>query len=193
MATRRVGRSWEVSPTERRPPAGLRGPGAEDAAASPPVLSLSHFCRSPFLCFGDVRLGASRTLPLVLDNPNEEVAEVKISHLPAAEQGFSVSQRWFHLQPKEKIVISVNWTPLKEGRVREIVTFLVNDVLKHQAILLGNAEEQKKKKRSLWDTINKKKMSASSSNKRISCIQNVNKTFCVSQKADRVRNPLQAC
>ncbi|XP_045838379.1 abnormal spindle-like microcephaly-associated protein isoform X2 [Meles meles] len=193
MATRRVGRSWEVSPTERRQPAGLRGPGAEDAAASPPVLSLSHFCRSPFLCFGDVRLGASRTLPLVLDNPNEEVAEVKISHLPAAEQGFSVSQRWFQLQPKEKIVISVNWTPLKEGRVREIVTFLVNDVLKHQAILLGNAEEQKKKKRSLWDTINKKKMSASSSNKRISCIQNVNKTFCVSQKADRVRNPLQAC
>ncbi|XP_022364566.1 abnormal spindle-like microcephaly-associated protein isoform X3 [Enhydra lutris kenyoni] len=193
MATRRVGRSWEVSPTERRPPAGLRGPGAEDAAASPPVLSLSHFCRSPFLCFGDVRLGASRTLPLVLDNPNEEVAEVKISHLPAAEQGFSVSQRWFQVQPKEKIVISVNWTPLKEGRVREIVIFLVNDVLKHQAILLGNAEEQKKKKRSLWDTINKKKMSASSSNKRISCIQNVNKTFCVSQKADRVRNPLQAC
>ncbi|XP_004415558.1 PREDICTED: abnormal spindle-like microcephaly-associated protein isoform X2 [Odobenus rosmarus divergens] len=193
MATRRVGRSWEVSPTERRPPAGLRGPAAEDAAASPPVLSLSHFCRSPFLCFGDVRLGASRTLPLVLDNPNDEVAEVKISHFPAPEQGFSVSQRWFELQPKEKIVISVKWTPLKEGRVREIVTFLVNDVLKHQAILLGNAEEQKKKKRSLWDTSNKKKMSASSSNKRISCIQNVNKTFCVSQNVDRVRNPLQAC
>ncbi|XP_006734124.1 abnormal spindle-like microcephaly-associated protein isoform X2 [Leptonychotes weddellii] len=193
MATRRVGRSWEVSPTERRPPAGLRGTVAEDAAASPPVLSLSHFCRSPFLCFGDVRLGASRTLPLVLDNPNDEVAEVKISHFPAAEQGFSVSQRWFELQPKEKIVISVNWTPLKEGRVREIVTFLVNDVLKHQAILLGNAEEQKKKKRSLWNTSNKKKMSASSSNKRISCIQNVNKTFCVSQNVDRVRNPLQAC
>ncbi|XP_027976135.1 abnormal spindle-like microcephaly-associated protein isoform X3 [Eumetopias jubatus] len=193
MATRRMGRSWEVSPTERRPPAGLRGSAAEDAAASPPVLSLSHFCRSPFLCFGDVRLGASRTLPLVLDNPNDEVAEVKISHFPAAEQGFSVSQRWFELQPKEKIVISVKWTPLKEGRVREIVTFLVNDVLKHQAILLGNAEEQKKKKRSLWDTSSKKKMSASSSNKRISCIQNVNKTFCVSQNVDRVRNPLQAC
>lgn len=98
MATRRVGRSWEVSPTERKPPAGLRGTAAEDAAASPPVLSLSHFCRSPFLCFGDVRLGASRTLPLVLDNPNDEVAEVKISHFPAAEQGFSVSQRWFELQ-----------------------------------------------------------------------------------------------
>ncbi|XP_029791259.1 abnormal spindle-like microcephaly-associated protein [Suricata suricatta] len=193
MATRRVGRSWEVSPTERRPSARPRGSAAEEAVASPPVLSLSHFCRSPFLCFGDVRLGASRTLPLALDNPNEEVAEVKISHFPAAEQGFSISPRSFELQPKEKITISVNWTPLKEGRVREIVTFLVNDVLKHQAILLGNAEEQKKKKRSLWDTINKKKVSASSSNKGISYIQNVNKTFCVSQKVDRVRSPLQAC
>ncbi|XP_041599787.1 abnormal spindle-like microcephaly-associated protein isoform X3 [Vulpes lagopus] len=187
MATRRAGRSWEVSPSGPRPAAG------EAAAASPPVLSLSHFCRSPFLCFGDVRLGGSRTLPLLLHNPNAEAARVEVCGAPAAQQGFSVSPRRFQLQPEEKIVISVNWTPLKEGRVRETVTFLVNDVLKHQAILLGNAEEQKKKKRSLWGTIKKKKMSASSNNKRISSVQNVNKTFCVSQKADRVRNPLQAC
>lgn len=195
MATRRGGRRcWRVSPPEPRPPAGLRDPAAQEEAAAPPVLSLSHFCRSPFLCFGDVRLGASRTLPLALDNPNEEVAEVQVAHFPAAERGFSVSPRSWVLQPKEKIVISVNWTPLKEGRVREIVTFLVNDVVKHQAILLGNAEEQKKKKRSLWNTINKKKVSASSSHKkRISKIHNVNKTFNVSPKVDRVRSPLQAC
>uniref|UniRef100_A0A8C3YAF3 Abnormal spindle-like microcephaly-associated protein homolog n=1 Tax=Catagonus wagneri TaxID=51154 RepID=A0A8C3YAF3_9CETA len=181
------------SPPERRPPAGPRGPGAEEGAASPPVLSLSHFCRSPFLCFGDVRLGTSRTLPLALDNPNEEVANVRLSRVPAAEQGFSVRPSAFVLQPKEKIVISVTWTPLKGGRVREMVTFLVNDILKHQAILLGNAEEQKKKKRSLWDTINKKKTSASSSNNKVSNIQNINKTFSVSPKAERVRSPLQAC
>lgn len=48
--------------------------------------------------------------------------------------------------------------------------------------------------RTLWDTINKKKVSTSSShNKKISNIQNVNKTFNVSPKADRVRSPLQAC
>ncbi|XP_007939371.1 abnormal spindle-like microcephaly-associated protein [Orycteropus afer afer] len=195
MATRRLGRSyWELSPTERRTPVVLRGSGAEEEAASPPVLSLSHFCKSPFLCFGDVRLGASRTLSLALDNPNEEVTEVKICRFPAADRGFSISQHCFVLQPKEKIVISVNWTPSKEGRVREIVTFLVNDVLKHQAILLGNAEERKKKKRSLWDTINKKTASTSSNhNKRISNSQNVNKTFNVSQKVDIVRSPLQAC
>ncbi|XP_059761986.1 abnormal spindle-like microcephaly-associated protein isoform X2 [Balaenoptera ricei] len=194
MATRRRGRdSWERSPPEPRPRAGPRGPRAEEEAASPPVLSLSHFCRSPFLCFGDVRLGASRTLPLALDNPNEEVAAVKLSRGPAAECGFTVWPSAFVLQPKEKIVISITWTPLKGGRVREIVTFLVNDVLKHQAILLGNAEEPKKKKRSLWDTINKKKVSASSGhNQKISNIQNVNKTFNVSSKFDRVRSPLQA-
>ncbi|XP_058389715.1 abnormal spindle-like microcephaly-associated protein isoform X2 [Diceros bicornis minor] len=195
MATRRGGRRcWRVSPPEPRPPAGLRDPAAQEEAAAPPVLSLSHFRKSPFLCFGAVRLGASRTLPLALDNPNEEVAEVQVARFPAADRGFSVSPRSWVLQPKEKIVISINWTPLKEGRVREIVTFLVNDIVKHQAILLGNAEEQKKKKRSLWNTINKKKVSASSSHKkRNSNIQNVNKTFNVSPKVDRVRSPLQAC
>ncbi|XP_013013531.1 abnormal spindle-like microcephaly-associated protein [Cavia porcellus] len=193
MATRPAGRScWELSPAERMPRAGRKKPA--EAPESPAVLSLSHFCRSPFLCFGDVRPGTSRTLPLVLQNPNEEVAEVEVAHLPAAELGFSVWPRHCVVQPTEKVVISVNWTPLKEGRVREIVVFLVNNVLKHQAILLGNAEEQKKKKKSLWDTINKKTVSASSTrNKKISNTQNINKTFSVSQKVDRVRSPLQAC
>lgn len=48
--------------------------------------------------------------------------------------------------------------------------------------------------RTLWDTINKKKASASlRHSKKASNIQNVNKTFNVSPKADRVRSPLQAC
>ncbi|XP_055966704.1 abnormal spindle-like microcephaly-associated protein [Sorex fumeus] len=200
MATRPGGRSrWEVGPGEPR----LEPPGRPEPT-SPAVLLLSHFCRSPFLCFGELRLGASRTLSLTLDNPNEEVAEVKVSRFPAAERGFSISQRRFVLQPKERIVVSVNWTPLEGGRVREIITFLVNDVLKHQAILLGNAEEKKKKKRSLWDTISKKKVSTSSShNKKVSSFSShnkrnpnthgINKTFDVSQQVGRVRSPLQAC
>ncbi|XP_012933393.1 abnormal spindle-like microcephaly-associated protein [Heterocephalus glaber] len=191
MATGRAGRScWELSPAERRPRAEWE---AAEEPASPAVLSLSHFCRSPFLSFGDVRLGVSRTLPLVLHNPNAEVAEVEVAHLRAAELGFSVCPRRCVLQPKEKIVISVNWTPLKEGRVRETVTFLVNNVVKHQAILLGNAEERKKKKKSLWATVNKTVSASSTHNKKISNTQNINKTFSVSLKVDRVRSPLQAC
>ncbi|XP_006892180.1 PREDICTED: abnormal spindle-like microcephaly-associated protein homolog [Elephantulus edwardii] len=195
MATWSGGRSfWELSPGDQRTPKGLRGLRTKEEAASPPVLSLSHFCKSPFLCFGNVRVGASRTLSLTLDNPNEEVAVVKVCRFPAADRGFSISPCSFELQPKGKLVTSVNWTPLKEGRVREIVTFLVNDILKHQAILLGNAEEQKKKKRSLWNAINKKTASsASGHNTKILSSRNVNKTFSVSRKVDTVRSPLQAC
>lgn len=92
MATRRVGRGCgDESPAERRPP-------AKAEAASPPVLSLNHFCTKPFLCFGDVRLGASRTLSLALDNPNAEEAAVTLPRLPAADRGFSVWPRAFVLQ-----------------------------------------------------------------------------------------------
>ena len=69
---------------DQRPPAGLRDPAAQEETAAPPALSPSHFCRYPFLRVGDVRLGASRTLPLALDNPKEEVAEVQaVQHLAA--------------------------------------------------------------------------------------------------------------
>lgn len=99
MATRRVGLGCGAeSPAERRPPARLRGPAAKAEAASPPVLSLNHFCTKPFLCFGDVRLGASRTLSLALDNPNAEEAAVTLPRFPAADRGFSVLPRAFVLQ-----------------------------------------------------------------------------------------------
>lgn len=73
-----------------------RDPAAEDA--SPPVLLLSHFCAIPFLCFGDVRVGTSRTRSLVLHNPHEEPLQVKLSLLRAAGQGFSVSANRCELQ-----------------------------------------------------------------------------------------------
>ncbi|XP_043820352.1 abnormal spindle-like microcephaly-associated protein [Dromiciops gliroides] len=176
------------------PPRVPRAPRTAEAGASPAFLRLSHFSRPPFLCFGDVRVGASRTLSLVLDNPNEEVVEVSVARLPAADKGFSVSPQTCVLQSKERISVSVTWTPFKEGRVREMVTFLVNNILKHQAILLGNAEQPKKKKRSLWDTLKKKNVSSSSRlSKRHSNNKNVNDAINVSQKGGKLRSPLQAC
>lgn len=157
--------------------------------SSPPVLLLSHFCPSPFLCFGDVRVGATRTRSLILQNPHEEPLQVELSLLRAADQGFSVAPSGCELKPKEKITVSVIWTPVKEGRVRAIVTFLVNDFLKHQAILLGNAEERRKKKRSLWNT-NKKVPAHSKLKNGTSKSQHFNE---ISQKDDRIRSPLQAC
>ncbi|NXB74716.1 ASPM protein, partial [Donacobius atricapilla] len=96
----------------------------------------------------------------------------------------------------QRIFVSVTWTPLEEGKIRELVTFVVNDVVKHQAVLLGAAEQPPKKKKSLWDTLKKKSSSETSSikiKKSTLEIKNVNKTFRVSQKVERLRSPLQAC
>ncbi|NWU02343.1 ASPM protein, partial [Urocynchramus pylzowi] len=96
----------------------------------------------------------------------------------------------------QRIFVSVTWTPLEEGKIRELVTFVVNDVVKHQAVLLGAAEQPPKKKKSLWDTLKKKNSSGTSAvkvEKSTLEIKNVNKTFQVSQKVDRLRSPLQSC
>ncbi|XP_010182290.1 PREDICTED: abnormal spindle-like microcephaly-associated protein homolog, partial [Mesitornis unicolor] len=98
----------------------------------------------------------------------------------------------------QTIFVAVTWTPTEEGKVRELVTFVINGIVKHQAVLLGAAEQPlKKKKRSLWDTIKKKNSSETSASVKIrksnSNVKDVNKTFEVSQQVDRLRSPLQPC
>ncbi|NXM50284.1 ASPM protein, partial [Gymnorhina tibicen] len=175
-------RRWEV-----------RG-GEEDADEGPAVLVLSYFSRPPFLSFGRLRVGASRTRLLGIENPNEDDAEVVIDRFPAAARGFSIEHRRFFVEAGQRIFVSVTWTPLEEGKIRELVTFVVNDVVKHQAVLLGAAEQPPKKKKSLWDTLKKKNSSGTSSIKVNNTleIKSVNKTFRVSRKVDRLRSPLQS-
>ncbi|NWS19566.1 ASPM protein, partial [Pachyramphus minor] len=187
---------WECSPAAN--PGRRRRWGAEeDADEGPAVLVLSHFSRPPFLSFGRLRVGASRTLLLGVDNPNEEHTDVVVERFPAAAKGFSIEHRRFAVQSGQRIFVSVTWTPLEEGKVRELVTFVVNGIVKHQAVLLGAAEQPPKKKRSLWDKLKKKNSSETSAaikvKKSTSEIKNVDKTFQVSQKVDRLRRPLQAC
>ncbi|NXJ36313.1 ASPM protein, partial [Ciconia maguari] len=97
----------------------------------------------------------------------------------------------------QRIFVSVTWTPLEEGKVRELVTFVINGIVKHQAVLLGVAEQPLKKKKSLWDTIKKKNSSETSVSLKVKKsnlkVKNVNKTFQVSQKVNRIRSPLQPC
>ncbi|NXY71348.1 ASPM protein, partial [Glareola pratincola] len=186
--------AWEQSPQRRR--WAVRR-GEEEADESPAVLVLSHFSRPPFLSFGSLRVGASRTRLLGIDNPNAEDADVVVDRFPASARGFSLEHRRFSVQSRQKIFVSVTWTPLEEGKVRELVTFVINGIVKHQAVLLGVAEQPPKKKKSLWDTIKKKNSSETFASKKVkkstSEVKNVNKTFQVSQKVDRLRSPLQPC
>ncbi|NWZ93448.1 ASPM protein, partial [Nesospiza acunhae] len=161
----------------------------------PAVLVLSYFSRPPFLSFGRLRVGASRTRLLGIDNPNEDDAEVVIERFPAAARGFSIESRRFFVESGQRIFVSITWTPLEEGKIRELVTFVVNDVVKHQAVLLGAAEQPPKKKKSLWETLKKNSSGTSAIKAKKSTVEikNVNKTFRVSQKVARLRSPLQSC
>ncbi|KAM7014235.1 abnormal spindle-like microcephaly-associated protein [Passerculus sandwichensis] len=173
-----------------------RGSEEEDADEEPAVLVLSYFSRPPFLSFGRLRVGASRTRLLGIDNPNDDDAEVVIERFPAAARGFSIEHRRFFVESGQSIFVSITWTPLEEGKIRELVTFVVNGVVKHQAVLLGAAEQPPKKKKSLWETLKKKNSSGTSAIKAKKSaveIKNINKTFQVSQKVARLRNPLQSC
>ncbi|OXB68288.1 hypothetical protein ASZ78_016689 [Callipepla squamata] len=190
--------AWELSPSGGPRRRRWAVPRPEDESdEEPAVLLLSHFSRPPYLSFGSLRVGASRTRLLGIENPNAEDAEVVVERFPASARGFSLERRRFCVESQQRIFLYVTWTPLEEGKVRELVTFVINGIVKHQAVLLGVAEQPLKKKKSLWDTIKKRNVSETSAsrkiNKRNSKVKNVNKTFQVSQKADRLRSPLQSC
>ncbi|XP_071388056.1 abnormal spindle-like microcephaly-associated protein [Centroberyx affinis] len=164
-----------------------------------PVLSLIQFSKAPFITFGSVKVGTSKSAILRIENPTEDaVAEVTVDKI-SSSKGFSVDQSRFIIQPEGSFSLTVTWTPAEEGGVRELIIFNANGVLKHQAVLLGRAEAPKKKKKSLWDTIKKKRegeRSAAPRGKKSEPSLKIaaNKTFQVSRnpqyKREKPRSPL---
>ncbi|XP_050950699.1 abnormal spindle-like microcephaly-associated protein isoform X2 [Labeo rohita] len=173
-------------------------PGKENNT-SIPVLSLLQFSRSPFVSFGTIKLGSSKSVPLRIENPTEDATTTVIVDKIAASKGFSVDRTSFTIQPEDSIILTVTWTPVEEGGVRELLGFTANGIVKHQAILLGKAEATKKKKKTLWDSIKSKKgVPAPSKEKKVSSmpVKSANKTFHVSRQSqyrkERTSNPLSS-
>ncbi|KAI7791387.1 putative abnormal spindle-like microcephaly-associated protein [Triplophysa rosa] len=162
-----------------------------------PVLSLVQFSRSPFVSFGTIKLGSSKSQLLRIVNPTEDVPTTVVVDKISATKGFSVDRTSFTIQPEDSIILNVTWTPVEEGGVRELLCFVANGIVKHQAILLGKAETTKKKKRTLWDSIKSKRgVPAPSIEKKLASvsIKAANKTFHVSRQSqynkERTSNPL---
>nr|XP_033937041.1 abnormal spindle-like microcephaly-associated protein isoform X4 [Pseudochaenichthys georgianus] len=166
-----------------------------------PVLVLTLFSKAPFVTFGNVKLGTSKSAVLRIENPiADSEAEVTIAKIPASK-GFSVEYRTFTIQPEDSFNLNVTWTPSEEGGIRELIVFNANGVLKQQAVLLGRAEAPRKKKKSLWDTIKNKRegenVSVPRRNKTDQPLKMAaNKTFQVSRKSlykrEKPRSPLAA-
>uniref|UniRef100_A0A7N6C0B7 Calponin-homology (CH) domain-containing protein n=1 Tax=Anabas testudineus TaxID=64144 RepID=A0A7N6C0B7_ANATE len=164
-----------------------------------PVLSLIQFSKAPFVSFGTVKLGTSRSAVLRIENPTEDAeAEVFVEKVPSSK-GFSVDHTTFTIQPEGSFSLTITWTPTDEGGIRELIIFNANGVLKHQAVLLGRAEAPKKKKKTLWDTIKNKREGEKVVVPRRKKTEpplkmSANKTFQVSRKPqykrDKPRSPL---
>ncbi|XP_077573528.1 abnormal spindle-like microcephaly-associated protein homolog isoform X2 [Stigmatopora nigra] len=122
-----------------------------------PVLTLDLFSKAPFVSFGTVKIGTSKSTILRIENPTSETeAVVTVDRIPSSK-GLSVDNNTFTIQPLDSFSLTLRWTPTEEGGIRELVIFNANGFLKHQAVLLGRAEAPKKKKKSLWDAIKHKK------------------------------------
>lgn len=90
---------WELSPAVKPRRRRWAVPRPEDDSdEEPAVLVLSHFSRPPYLSFGTLRVGASRTRLLGIDNPNAEHAEVVVDRFPASARGFSLERRRFAVE-----------------------------------------------------------------------------------------------
>uniref|UniRef100_A0A4W3K566 Assembly factor for spindle microtubules n=1 Tax=Callorhinchus milii TaxID=7868 RepID=A0A4W3K566_CALMI len=161
---------------------------------SPPLpgeLVLTHFARTPFVCFGTVRVGCSKSQVLPIANPQDVPVQVVIDKFPSAK-GFTANESRFVVE--HDLVIS--WIPLNAGGVRETVTFSVGCV-KIKAVFLGKAEDPPKKKRSLWDTIKRNKSSEGPVKSKKSTIMNTIASKTTISQIDTVktgghRNPLQS-
>ncbi|CAB1323856.1 unnamed protein product [Coregonus sp. 'balchen'] len=189
----------DFSPIKKEDSSGVSYDNKENNS-SHPVLSLVQFSRAPFVTFGNVKLGSSKSSVLCIENPVEDATiEVTIDKI-ASTKGFSVDQTRFTIQPEERVNLTITWTPIDEGGIRELITFIANGVVKHQAILLGRADAPKKRKKSLWDSIKSKKafdLSAPPRGKKnsVSSLKMAaNKTFQVSRtpqyRREKVRSPL---
>lgn len=63
-----------------------------------PVLSLVLFSKAPFVTFGTVKLGTSRSAVLRIENPTEDAeAEVTVERIPSSK-GFSVDHNTFTIK-----------------------------------------------------------------------------------------------
>lgn len=89
------------SPTNYLPEEHFCGNGVDtnkENNDSIPVLSLVKFSRAPFLSFGTVKLGSSKSAFLRVDNPTDELPIVVVIDKIASSKGFSVDQTKFTIE-----------------------------------------------------------------------------------------------
>ena len=125
---------------------------------SPVSLKVARFAKCPKLSFQKLEVGQSKTLDLLLNNPNADVAIISTDNLPedsdfkilpsdeiSYEEGLVIT-----LQPSEVKKLTFQWNPKSVGNVRQVVSFKWEGGHKLQAILLGQAVSDGRKKVAIY-------------------------------------------
>ncbi|GAB5365542.1 hypothetical protein AAMO2058_001067200 [Amorphochlora amoebiformis] len=86
---------------------GTTGGGKDEAA----VLRLEQFSRPPYLDFGLVRRGSTKTLKLVVENPSEvKTQSLCLDRLPG-DKGFWVAEKIISVPPLSSKNLELSWNP----------------------------------------------------------------------------------
>ena len=88
----------DFSPTFNPPSRRSGDKTNKENEASVPVLSLVQFSRSPFVAFGTIKLGSSKSLPLRIENPCGDAFTTVAVDKISSSKGFSVDPTSFTIQ-----------------------------------------------------------------------------------------------
>lgn len=88
-----------------------------------PVLSLVQFSRSPFVSFGTIKLGSSKSQLLRIENPTEDVPTTVVVDKISATKGFSVDRTSFTIQVLVNITVTaLSWQLVSLTRQLWVIT-----------------------------------------------------------------------
>lgn len=109
------------------------------------TLLLTHFTKKPTICFGKVKIGKTLHRKLYVSNPHDYDQCVVIEKFPH-EANFAIDQKEFVVPGESTLTLNLTWTPENEGGCRQMISFLVDDSYRLQAVLYGTAEVPRQKK-----------------------------------------------
>ena len=104
------------------------------------VLVLAPFRSPPCLPFGNVRIGSTKTLALLVQNPSPEDEVVEFSTLSGEDKGFKIVTETGSVSVggNGSAVVRIKWTPRQTGNVRAGVVAMAKSAgRRFQVFMLG--------------------------------------------------------
>jgi abnormal spindle-like microcephaly-associated protein len=108
------------------------------AVSKEAVLTLGQFQEMPWLDFGALVSGETKTMKLQVINPGDKIGHLTVEKIPS-KHGFSLDTTELSVNPGDSATIAITWSPVEDGGVRSDIRFKFNKRVPLQVRLLGNS------------------------------------------------------